>query len=190
VRLNKIILLVKTNEIYFLFLRQFEDAFENIGSLFKIKALKMVCYICNYILIFRFCKYTNDYILFKKEEPILFKDDQSAIKRNLVNIDKKLSFKELRKIAEYLKTVDRDFSILLEDKDRTFNINMHRFMCFALTKEEAILKMETIRPEFKGRKIEKITSMGWNHRQKTEYIDPEFKASIDRAKKYILEKSL
>jgi len=91
VRLNKIILLVKTNEIYFLFLRQFEDAFENIGSLFKIKALKMVCYICNYILIFRFCKYTNDYILFKKEEPTLFKDDQSAIKRNLINIDRKLS---------------------------------------------------------------------------------------------------
>src|SRR2546430_12247209 len=51
----------------------------------------MVCYICNYILIFRFCKYTNDYILFKKEKPILFKDDQSAIKRNLINIDRKLS---------------------------------------------------------------------------------------------------
>ena len=79
-RLNKIILLVKTNEIYFLFLRQFEDAFENIGSLFKIKALKMIYCIYNYILIFRFCKYTNYYILFKKDKPILFKDNQSAIK--------------------------------------------------------------------------------------------------------------
>ena len=72
-RLNKIILLVKTNEIYFLFLRQFEDAFENIGSLFKIKALKMVCYICNYILIFRFCKYTNNYILFKRRNLFFLK---------------------------------------------------------------------------------------------------------------------
>ena len=67
------ILLVKTNEIYFLFLRQFEDAFENIGSLFKIKALKMVCYICNYILIFRFCKYTNNYILFKRRNLFFLK---------------------------------------------------------------------------------------------------------------------
>lgn len=103
-------------------------------------------------------------------------------------IDKKLSFKELRQLSEFLKTRTKDFSILLEDKDRSLNINMHHFMCFAVTKEEAIMKMELIRPEFKGRKIEKITSYAWNYRKKIEYIDPEFKASINRAEKYLLER--
>lgn len=49
------------------------------------------------------------------------------------------------------------FHILLEDTERTFNINMHTFECFALSEEEAIGKMYKQRPEFRRREIISIT---------------------------------
>lgn len=50
------------------------------------------------------------------------------------------------------------FDILLDDTDRTFNINSHTFSCFALSEEEAIGKMYKQRPEFRRREILKITA--------------------------------
>lgn len=50
----------------------------------------------------------------------------------------------------------RMYSILLEDSERTHNINMHTFDCFALSEAEAIGKMYLQRSEFRNRKIESI----------------------------------
>ena len=54
---------------------------------------------------------------------------------------------------------DKYYSIMVEDTGRTFNINMHTFECFAISEEEAIGKMFRDRPEFKNRKIIKITAI-------------------------------
>jgi len=52
------------------------------------------------------------------------------------------------------------YSILLEDTGRTFNINMHTFDCFAVSKEEAVGLMFFERPEFRNREITKISCEG------------------------------
>ncbi len=45
------------------------------------------------------------------------------------------------------------YCILLDDTERTFNLNMHSFRTFAVSEAEAIGKMCLERPEFIGRKI-------------------------------------
>jgi hypothetical protein len=59
---------------------------------------------------------------------------------------------------EYAQQIQRQlnlqtYSILLEDTERTFNINMHSFQCLAASYEEAYVKMCLQRPEFKYRKV-------------------------------------
>jgi hypothetical protein len=48
------------------------------------------------------------------------------------------------------------YIIRVEDTERTFNLNMHSYHCFALSEAEAIGKMFINRPEFAHRKIEDI----------------------------------
>lgn len=49
------------------------------------------------------------------------------------------------------------YHFLLDDRDRTFNINMHTFETFAISEAEAIGKMFLNRPEFKNREIISIS---------------------------------
>lgn len=53
----------------------------------------------------------------------------------------------------------KQYTILLEDTGRTFNINMHTFDCFAVSEEEAIGKMVRQRPEFRNREIISIKTV-------------------------------
>jgi len=48
------------------------------------------------------------------------------------------------------------YIICVEDTERTFNINMYTYQCFALSRAEAIGKMVINRPEFKFRQITDI----------------------------------
>lgn len=48
------------------------------------------------------------------------------------------------------------YIIQVEDTERTFNINMCSYHCFALSEAEAIGKMVINRPEFKFRQITSI----------------------------------
>ena len=50
--------------------------------------------------------------------------------------------------------------IRVEDTQRTFNINMYSYHCFALSEAEAIGKMIINRPEFKQRQITSIDLIG------------------------------
>ena len=52
------------------------------------------------------------------------------------------------------------YIIRVEDTNRTFNINMCSYHCFAVSEAEAIGKMILNRPEFKFRQIEQITKVG------------------------------
>lgn len=70
----------------------------------------------------------------------------------------------------------KNYSILVEDTGRTFNINMHTFDCSAFSRENAIEKMKKNRPEFTNRKIFKIEVDGV-----IVYEDPEFRASVNFA---------
>lgn len=64
--------------------------------------------------------------------------------------------KELNhKIRYYL--FSKNYTILLEDRGRTHNINCHTFDCLAMSEAEAIGKMTMQRPEFIGWKIQSIT---------------------------------
>lgn len=51
---------------------------------------------------------------------------------------------------------EKEFFISLQDRGRSFNINMHTFFCFALSEEEAIGKMIKERPELKPHHIESV----------------------------------
>lgn len=48
------------------------------------------------------------------------------------------------------------YTIFLEDTEKTFNVNMYSYSCFAYCFEEAYGKMLLNRPEFIGRKIESV----------------------------------
>lgn len=54
---------------------------------------------------------------------------------------------------------DKLYTVLLEDSGHTFNINMHTYMCFALSEDEAVGKMVRERPEFRSRKIQSISHL-------------------------------
>ena len=54
---------------------------------------------------------------------------------------------------------NREWLISVEDKERTHNVNMHTFDCFAISEEEAIGKMYKHRPEFRHREILSITQV-------------------------------
>lgn len=74
------------------------------------------------------------------------------------------------------------YLILLEDTGRSFNINMHCFECFALSKEEAIGKMVLSKPEFKTRKIQKITEInGLTNESSVCFLDPDYEKDIENA---------
>ena len=45
------------------------------------------------------------------------------------------------------------YSVLFEDTQRTFNINMHLVECFAKTKKGAIKRAIELRPAMKGREV-------------------------------------
>lgn len=51
------------------------------------------------------------------------------------------------------------YLIVVNDTARTFNLSTHSFECFAVSKEEAIGKMVTQRPEFKSREIQNIVTI-------------------------------
>lgn len=51
------------------------------------------------------------------------------------------------------------YMILVEDRERTFNINMHSFDCLATSEDEAIGKMYKARPEFRNREILSINKL-------------------------------
>jgi hypothetical protein len=48
------------------------------------------------------------------------------------------------------------YIIRVEDTERTFNLNMHSYHCFAVSEAEAIGKTVIDRPEFKFRQITSI----------------------------------
>ena len=84
-------------------------------------------------------------------------------------------FKDSTHAKAMLIVLSKIYFILLEDTGHTFNINMHTFTTIALSKEEAVGKMYFNRPEFRNRKILRITDEDNN----VDYIDPEFEKSIN-----------
>jgi hypothetical protein len=79
-------------------------------------------------------------------------------------------------------TINKQYFILLEDTNKSFNINMHSHECFASNMYEAIGKMVTSRTEFKNRKILKITSFDFTTKENlVEYIESEHENSINNA---------
>lgn len=68
--------------------------------------------------------------------------------------------------------INKQYFILLEDVNKSFNLSMHSFDCFASNMYEAIGKMVTSRVEFKNRNILKITSFDFiTKEQVVEYIE-------------------
>jgi len=57
---------------------------------------------------------------------------------------------------------EKEFFISLQDVGRTFNVNMHTFICFALSEAEAIGKMVKERPDLQVKHIDKITVINAN----------------------------
>lgn len=56
-----------------------------------------------------------------------------------------------------------EYLITVEDTERTFNISAHSFECFAVSREEAIGKMCTQRPEFRRRKILNVKELKYGY---------------------------
>ena len=59
--------------------------------------------------------------------------------------------------SEYRAMLHQNYAILLEDVEKTYNINCHTFDIFACSIDEAIGKMVQQRPEFRVDKIVSIT---------------------------------
>ena len=57
----------------------------------------------------------------------------------------------------YRAMLHQNYAILLEDVEKTYNINCHTFDTFACSIDEAIGKMVQQRPEFRVDKIVAIT---------------------------------
>lgn len=71
--------------------------------------------------------------------------------------------KTLAEAQELLERTRFSYTIILEDSEDTFNINMHSFNCFARSKEEAVGKMCFQRSEFRRRKIQSIKMHDLKH---------------------------
>lgn len=78
--------------------------------------------------------------------------------------------------------VTTEFTILLEDKEKTFNVNEHVFSCFAVSVAEAIGKMVLNKPKFITYKILTITSYNFvTKKDKLELIHKDYEDSMKKS---------